>query len=329
MKHAHMSTDFQNEFKLKFDGELNEVDAATLGNSLLNVTAIIEEVNQELKTGSKLDIRVKAHERGSFIVHLALEPARIVDAVAPFITAENIGLLKTAASAIISTVTGLFQLRKVLKNEPPKEVIPQGENVQVITGHGNTLTIDKSTYNIYVGNSKVNEKLSNTFKTLDNDASVEGFEIVDQKEQPLFEVRREEFKLLKAGGGFIKPLKRTLSKQAKLHIKRLTFDKDLIWDFLYAGNKISAYVADDNFYGRIDAGESFAKGDVLDVELEIEQELDSSINAYENKSYKVTKVVEHIPRHKQMLLGFPAEETEQDEDIGIKRKREIASSDEL
>jgi len=88
----------------------------------------------------------------------------------------------------------------------------------------------------------------------------------------------------------------------KLHIIRASFENSLKWDFLYLGNKISAKVEDTDFYKLIDNGQPFAKGDVLDVELQITQKFDEAINAYYNSSYQVKKINEHIPRAKQMNI---------------------------
>jgi hypothetical protein len=296
----------QNQFHLKFAGRLEEVDAATLGRCLLDITTIIEEVNKDLKTGDKLDIRVKGTDPGSFWLLLGLEP-RQLDPLIALATPDNIGLAKASASLIISTVTGLFKLRKLLNGETPKAIESSGDEVQIVTGSGNTVTYDKRTFNIYINNPKVDEKITDTFKTLESDPNIDGFEIADERKHQMFEVDRNEFKQL-AKSGIPKPRSRTPVKRATLYIKKLDFDRELVWGFLYAGNKISAYIVDETFYERIDKGEKFSKGDSLEVELEITQELDPSINAYENKSYRILKVYHHIPREEQSVFDFSNED---------------------
>jgi len=307
-----MSTELQNEFTLKFDGRLNEVDAATLGYSLLNVTTIIQEVNAEVNSGQPIDIKVKGTGPGSFLVHLALDPSQAV----PLLNPENLKIAGAAIGVVVTTVAGVFKIRKILKGKAPKEVAQKGDEVHLQGSDGNTLSVDKRTYNIYLNNPKVNESLTKTFKTLDADASITGFEIVDRKEQPLFEASREDFTPMALGSGAPLPERKTITERTKLHIIKLSFERAFKWELLYRGFKITASIADDDFFNRIDRGESFSKGDVLDVELEIEQVFDPSISAYENKSYQVKRVVEHIPRAKQSSL-FES----QDEDMIVQHER--------
>jgi len=87
-----------------------------------------------------------------------------------------------------------------------------------------------------------------------------------------------------------------------LYITRQSFEPNKKSDFLFKGIHISAWIADKDFWQSVDNGEPFAKGDILFAELEIEQEFNKSFNTYENKSYVVTKVIQHIPRQKQPTL---------------------------
>jgi hypothetical protein len=66
------------QFKLKFDGPANEIEAVTFLKSLTGVTSIVEEVNDELQTGSNLRITIKSLEKGSFIVNIGIDHLSIV-----------------------------------------------------------------------------------------------------------------------------------------------------------------------------------------------------------------------------------------------------------
>jgi hypothetical protein len=302
-----MSTEFQNEFKLKFDGELNEVDASTLGYSLLNVTTLIQEVNQELGTVQKIEIKVKATQPGSFLVHLALDPIQ-AQTLLEYLTPNTVELVAATAVGIIGTVTALFGLRKRLKGEPPKEVVQKGDEVEIEARDGNIIIIDKRTYNAYFNNPKVNEALSKTFKTLESDPHIEGFEITDSNEVPLFEARREDFRPMALTSSVPQAQTKSIREQASLYIVKPSFERNLKWDVVFAGNRIPASMEDEAFLNRIDKGERFAKGDVLEVELQIDQVLDPNINTYINKSYRIIGVIKHTPRTEQGdLFGFNEE----------------------
>ena len=47
---------------------------------------------------------------------------------------------------------------------------------------------------------------------------------------------------------------------------------------------------------RIDDGESFAKGDILISELEIEKVYDKTVDTFVNQSYQINEIKNHIPR---------------------------------
>jgi hypothetical protein len=55
---------------------------------------------------------------------------------------------------------------------------------------------------------------------------------------------------------------------------------------------------------KIDKGEAFAKGNTLEPDIGIRQELDESVNAYINKGYIIIRVIRHVPRSGQSKLYF-------------------------
>ncbi len=324
-----MSTNIQNEFKLKFDGELNEVDASTLGYSLLNITTLIQEVNQELATGQKIEIKVKAHQPGSFLVVIGLDPAQST-ALLDFVTPDTIQIAAAAGAGIIGVVTALFGLRKKLKGEPPKEVIQKGDEIEIKAGDGNTIIVDKRTYNTYFNNPKVNEALSKTFKALENDPYITGFEITDYQEVPMFEVRRDEFHAMALTSSVPQAQTKSIKQKVGLYIVKPSFERNLKWDVVFAGNRIPVSMEDEGFLNRIDRGERFGKGDVLEVELQIDQVLDPNINTYINKAYRIISVLEHSPKPEQSNLFDVREELRRVDEVfrpRLKAPREIAGPD--
>lgn len=297
----------QTEFKLKFGGKLNEVDASTLGYSLLNITNLVQEVNQELATGQKIEIKVKAHAPGSFLVHLALDPFYVAPLMVN-ITPESVKAVAEAATTIIGTLAALFGLRKALKGEPPKEVTQKEGEVQIQNNSGATVIIDQRTYNAYFTNPKVNDALSKTFKTLENDPSISTFEITDEKEVPIIEVSRDEFHDMALSSSVPQAQTRSIIQRASLYIIKPSFERTLKWDVVYAGDKLAVAMKDESFLNRIDKGERFGKGDVLEVELQIDQVLDRNIGTYLNRSHQINKVLEHVPRPEQGTFNFPDEQ---------------------
>jgi hypothetical protein len=61
-------------------------------------------------------------------------------------------------------------------------------------------------------------------------------------------------------------------------------------------------IKDETFLKRVDSREALAKGDRLEVELEITSEFDSSLKEFLPKSYRVQRVLNHsIPDEPKQL----------------------------
>ncbi len=101
---------------------------------------------------------------------------------------------------------------------------------------------------------------------------------------------------------------RSIIQRASLYIIKPSFERTLKWDVVYAGDKLAMAMKDESFLNRIDKGERFGKGDILEVELQIDQVLDRNVGTYLNKSHQINKVLEHIPRPEQGTFNFPEEQ---------------------
>ena len=286
------------DFKVKFGGKLNEVNVNTFLKSLASISTVVDEINKEVGEGQKLEIRIKATERGSFLVHLGLLSSQIADLIGQ--------MDFELASKVVTMLVGIFTLRKLLKGEPPEGTKEGKDDVTVTTKSGNTITIDKRTFHIYSKNVTINEALADTFDALNSDKSIDSFEIQGSDEESLFEAPREDFEMMSVKGLSEIPEEKLkiLTQSATLHIFKLVWDKNRKWEFFYKGTKISAIITDDSFFANIEKGEPFSKGDSLQVEMEIKQRFDNSVNTYINEAYFITKVIKHIPRPDQGRLNI-------------------------
>jgi len=288
-----------NDFKIRFDGEQNQIDANTLINSLIHTTSIIQELNRNLESGKKIDVKIKALEKGSFLVHIDLIETSL-QSLKTLLTKENIEI----GAAIIAGLVGLIEIKKFLKGKKAQSKTEDAGKVIIENVDGNVLQVENFTFNIYENNTIIRDALSQNFETLENDPSISSFEITDNEEIPLVKVDKDEFHDLAIKSEQISDDERIITEAATLNIVRLSFDEKLKWEFYFKGNKISARIDDQNFYKLIEKGESFAKGDTLEVEFEIRQKFDSSVNTYINKSYAVKRILRHIKRDEQSKINF-------------------------
>jgi hypothetical protein len=259
-------------------------------------------VNKYLNSGKKIEIKVKALEKGSFLCHIELVETTL-DTLKNLLTKENIQV----GAAIVTTVVGLIELKKFLKGKKAKEVQQQGDKTKIINKDGNVIIIENATFNIYENSPVVKDALAQNFDALNNDPAITGFEITDKNENTLVRVDKIEFVDLSQKSEEIEEGERKIVEAATLNVVRVSFEENLKWDFYYRGIKISAKIADPTFYELIDKGEAFAKGDVLEVELQINQKFDESVNTFVTKSYQVNKIIRHLSRNEQQKLNFKPE----------------------
>lgn len=292
-----------NDFKIKFDGQQHQVNANVLISSLIHTTSIVQEVNKYLNSGKKIEINVKALEKGSFLCHIELIETAL-DSLKNLLTKENIEV----GSAIVATVVGLIELKKFLKGNKAVEIQQQGDKTKIVNKEGDVIIIENATFNIYENSPIVKDALAQNFEVLNNDPAVTGFEITDKNEIPLVRVDKTEFDNLAKKSEEVEDDERKLVEAATVNVVRVSFEENLKWDFYYRGIKISAKIADPSFYLLIDKGEAFAKGDILEVELQINQKFDESVNTFVTKSYQVNKIVRHLSRNEQQKINFKSEE---------------------
>lgn len=289
-----------NDFKIKFDGEKHQIDANVLINNLIHISNIIQELNRNLDSGKHIDIVIKSLDKGSFLVHVELMET-VVESIKNIFTSENVFY----SSALIAGLVGVIDLAKFLKKDKNPTITEIGDKVKLKDSSGNTIIVGSNIYNIYQNSPVIKEAISSNFRTLDSDPNITGFEITDKDENVLVEVDKSEFDDLASLSSIkIQNDDRIISEKVHVVIIRPSFDENLKWDFLYRGNKKSAKINDPEFKLRIDKGEPFAKGDVLEIDLQITQSYDSTLDAYKDKSYQVNKIYDHIKRNEQSKLDF-------------------------
>lgn len=286
-------------FKIHYGGQTNQIDANTYINSLLHFTNIVEEANKELSPESKIKINISAHEEGSFVTDIVVLAQTTLEHVVNSPTVQTAGYVKT----LMELVGGVYSLAKFLRGKNPKSVESVNNSVTITKNDGNVTYIDKRVFNIYQ-NKSVRNSLSQEFETLNDDENVTSFELLDSSETPIVEVEREFFAEIADDEGVELTNNEQLQEiTTTLNIVALDLELKKKWDFYYKGHKISAKVKDESFRDRINKGERFGKGDSLEVEMQIRQEFDESVNTYINKSYVITKIIKHIEKPQQGNLG--------------------------
>ncbi len=60
------SEEYKGSFSLLFGGKPKDIDSKTLGTSLVALSYVVDQINDDLNTGTKIELRVKTPKAGSF-----------------------------------------------------------------------------------------------------------------------------------------------------------------------------------------------------------------------------------------------------------------------
>jgi hypothetical protein len=299
-----------NELRFIFQTELQEINAATMINTLVGLAGVIEGINEGLSTGRRIDIRIKALEGGSFIVDLEILTTAL-ESIKNLFAASDEATITT----IIASFLGILKLAKSMQGEKPKVLEEHPPSSQmgspIVTlenSKGNRVSIDARSYNLYVNIPEIRRGLKIAADAVANDSEVRGFQIQDRNRHEVFSATREEFQAL-GPPSEKEDVTRIVSRRENLGIIKASFDPRYTWDFLLMGAKISARMQDEAFMALVSLREKqFGAGDVLDVDLDYIQVWDETLQAYVTRQYRVTQVHNHISGPHQYTFGEYIEE---------------------
>ena len=279
--------------KIKYDTQPAQINANTLLVSLLNFVALVEEINEVVAPEQRLQIRINAFEPGSFSVYVEVLKK----------TGNKLrGLWKTAGDSVktVKNIIEIFKqflvLKKHLAGEKPTEVKEiDGNNLQIKNSNGNTLIVNKNTYNIYVNDAKANDCLKNAFEPIVEDTAINGVEIGDR--QPFLTIEKDDLPRMVAQNPLLEEKRFSeIVKNITVTVLKVVFQKNRKWEFVYNGQKISAYILDEPFYNQVINGQiRFGSGDKLIVDMEIVKVFDAKINDYLIKEYRIIRVKKYKP----------------------------------
>lgn len=278
--------------EIKFGGDLHEIDVDLLIESLINYSSVTQEAAAYLSPGLKVNIKIKAPERGSFKILLDL----IAENAGDLFTKDNINL----AANIVEIVGGLYGLKYwISKYGRPEKIQPIENDAIKISNNNGDIVISNNVFNIYQENPKVRENLRNTFTKLKEVEEINDFSIKDiDTGRDIFKVEKEDFKLLASFDDEIEQRRQIVVREdQELSIFKIVFKENYKWEFFFQGVKIYASVKDTSFFEKIEKGEiAFRSGDKLIADLEISQVFNEAANTFVNEDYYIIKVKEHMPR---------------------------------
>ncbi|MGB9805045.1 hypothetical protein, partial [Desulfofundulus sp.] len=232
---------------IKYESQVYQIDVDTLVVSLLHFSELTSAVSKELIPAGEIKLKIEATEKGSFVVILEAVKG-IIGGLFDFLTNEKETI--DSIHKVINTILDLLSLKRFLGGKKPESIKFENGNV-VLEKDGAKIVVNQTVYRIYCKNSKVNFHIEKMFESLSENLEVDGFSVVTNK-GGTFHANREEFYKLAADNEITESEKiREVKEKVRLTVVKVVFQKNRKWDFIYEGNKISAYIADEGFWNKV------------------------------------------------------------------------------
>jgi hypothetical protein len=278
------------EFVFHYGGQLNQINADTLANSLLDFSEAFKEINRVVNPEFEIEIYVDALGGGSFRARIKTVNKRISTLFEGIPKTIIVGLF----TAFLYDKIFTDQIQVIVNDD---HYLVQNKEQQII------LPIEAYEYKEKIAeNTEVERRVSKAFKALNADANVTEFGIAKNLDDnaPLVTFPRENFFILSEIREAIVPeeRQRTKEEKANLLIIRAIFERgNRKWEFVWKeGVKFSAPILDHEFYDKLVSHEYvIGIGDTLQVIVRIHQAKEEISNIWINESYEILKVLGHTP----------------------------------
>lgn len=303
MSHTH--------FQVVYDGPAlagSTIDVRELAPALLAFGEVLEQANHTLNGGrAQVSLRVSASfKSGSFGIDFSVVQRLIDQALSLFKEpavvsarqlADQLGFVYGKAAAVTVGVLGL--IRWLRNRKISRVVLLEHDRVRVEVD-GDAIETERRTIEL-LRNFKLRLALQ---QAIADPLAREGFDSVAIATDPaegfvVIERAEREF--------FVAPVlvAETLADDvlpAKLQLVNVSFRDENKWRFFDGNTSFHAAIADVEFLGRVQAGdETFAAGDILDVQLRRRQLLDGESM---RNDFEVVKVLGHRRRMAQLPIPF-------------------------
>lgn len=278
------------EVTVKFGGDIEEVDIDTFAHVLLDYSTVISEAGAMADPSLRINTNIRATRQGCLEAVLSVANGVIGSLLADPAAASTF-LLNT-----ISIAKDSYKLIQFLAGHGGclKEVQTIGDGcVKVIASDNATININIDSVNLYKDSPRTHRAITNTFSTLAEVGDIEELQISSPTSDietlsvpkdlfanianvPMYESVDVKHETIDAILTVIKPALTTGHRK---------------WEFIWLGNKMSAYITDCEFLQGLSKQKyNFTLGTTMNVSLDLIQKYDPKKKAFLNIDYNVVKV---------------------------------------
>ena len=301
------------QLRIAYTGEAVDggtMDIAVLGPALIAFSKLINEANKVLhQDDSKIHVNVNADfKRGSFEIQLDVIRT-VVEQI------QNLFIVDTKVDDIVhylgiwalckevSGVPSLIDMIKWVKNRYIDKIVKHDDETSTVYIEKETLTVPDKVIDLFTS-SGIRESLQDIVKPTQVEG-IDAFEVRSyiDKNTPIQRITKEESNSFMYNYGINKNIEEPIVQTYIQWARILTVNfEDLKWKFQSGDSKFHAKIEDEQFLKQIEEGMSFTKGDMLQLELEITQQLKPDGNV--KNDYRVIQVITIHKRPKATTLPF-------------------------
>lgn len=299
-------------FEIAYEGPAVDdgiMDVRELAPALLSLGNLIE--NSNLIVGSP-DIKVKvvvrsSFKKGSFQVALELI-CNLAEQVRMFLDLKNAELFSEKLLALIgfTSVTGLSLITfiKWLKGRDIKSAtVLENGNVRIElegdNGKFDWVEVDEKVIRLYRDRT-ARENLKGILTPLER-GGINSFSIKKDKDT-IERISKQEVSFYDVPEPSEEQQSNVFSRKTFVNLIEVAFEEGLKWRLSDGENKFYATIVDENFLAQMENDKTFAKGDVLEVELETTQTATQK-GGIKNE-HRVLKVINHLSKPRQIPMVF-------------------------
>ena len=240
-------------FGFHLDGD-SEIDAELLSDTIHNMAELTKEASSQENPEAYLKMNVTAFKNGSFEIAFSAI-CQVANQIG-----QNPVAAATFATAVVGTVKGIFEIKKLIKGEKPKSVTEVGKDkIKVENNEGQSITAPRASGSVLT-NIKIDQFTINIAQDVKQHNLNGGFTFSTPNGN------------LDCSADDVKNISKVLPIDEESTCKRLRFEADLpikkadflgvsAWEFRYKDHTMKATIGDDEWAAEIHNGKQSIKAD--------------------------------------------------------------------